>query len=99
MSYPNWAPQGNALTMEVLKRDGPGDYRPIDMRIIDLANNGQAALIKHLAVKPKWAPDGNNIVFADNKDIYSVDMKTGKITNLTNGNGKNRAPSWAPLAK
>ena len=52
---------------------------------------------------PAFSPDGNTIAFAALRgavgDIYSVDLATEKITNLTEDNFADAGPSFAPDGK
>jgi TolB protein len=50
---------------------------------------------------PSWSPRGDKIVFTmkrgrSNYDLYIYDLSKGKITKLTEHQGKNENPSWSP---
>ncbi len=49
---------------------------------------------------PALSPDGKRIAFASNRDgfwnLYTLDIPSGKITQLTNDHNYNAAPTWSP---
>lgn len=50
---------------------------------------------------PAWSPQGNLVAFAmsehrGNFDIYTLDVVTGALSQLTRGQGFNENPSWSP---
>lgn len=48
----------------------------------------------------QWSHDGTRIVFAakveNNFEIFSVEVASGRLTQLTNSAGENGDPSWSP---
>ncbi len=53
---------------------------------------------------PCWSPDETKIVFtglseAGNRDLYIIDIKTGKLTELTNDIFDDKNPSWSNNGK
>jgi TolB protein len=51
-------------------------------------------------IQPAVSPDGTRIAFASNRsgywDLYSLEIATGEITNLTNSLEYDAAPAWSP---
>ena len=52
---------------------------------------------------PSWSPDGNSIVFSgiegNSRDIFTIDMKTHAVRNLTNDPEYDEAPVYSPDGK
>ncbi len=52
---------------------------------------------------PAWSPDGKTIVFTGMKngqpDLYTLDLRTKKVTNLTNDAYSYLHPAWSPDGK
>lgn len=52
---------------------------------------------------PAWSPNGNKIAYSSKtkgvRQIWIYDFKTGKETQLTDGQGDKENPSWAPNSK
>jgi TolB protein len=51
--------------------------------------------------EPAWSPRGDVIAFSGRDerrvfDLYTVDVRTGKIARLTQDQGTNEKPAWAP---
>ncbi len=59
------------------------------------------------AYYPKWSPDGTKLLFQAvdfsegprNPDIYTLDVFTGEVTNMTNSEQPDASPSWSPDGK
>lgn len=50
---------------------------------------------------PVWAPDGRRLAFVQldrrgNSDVMILDLESGRVRRLTDGNGINTEPSWNP---
>jgi hypothetical protein len=73
----------NVLTREIEQR--------VDMNTVDEPES------------PDFSPDGRRVVFAANQggtgDIFSVDLQTEAITNLTKDDFADAGPTWAPDGK
>lgn len=50
-----------------------------------------------------WSPDARYIAYANKTgsetDIYTVELTTGNIRQITDGRGNNQSPSWSPNGK
>ena len=89
-----WSPDGlnlafisgseNNEDVCIIKKDGSN--------FINLKNYG------HSNTSPSWSSDGKEIIFVSNrtgnKQIYSVDINTKVIKQLTFSNGDNYSPTW-----
>ncbi len=51
-------------------------------------------------IDPAMSPDGKRIAFASNRDgfwnLYTLDIQSGKVVQLTNDHNYNVAPTWSP---
>lgn len=49
---------------------------------------------------PSWAPDGRHITFTSNrtgvKQLWVLDIETGRSRQLTHGSQPARNPAWSP---
>jgi TolB protein len=48
---------------------------------------------------PEWSPNGQEIAFRRDVDIYVLDVATGETRRLTNAPPLNQMPSWSPNGK
>jgi Tol biopolymer transport system component len=50
--------------------------------------------------QPAWAPDGSRIAFASargsGRDLFVVDVQSGRVSNLTRSGGWEANPAWSP---
>ena len=91
---PAWSPDGRRIAfvrggeLHVVAADGRGDRR--------LTRGGAAAS------SPAWSPDGRTIAFAAGRDILTVRVADGKLTNLTHSRKPwlgNYTPAFSPTGK
>lgn len=47
-------------------------------------------------LNPSWSPDGNKIAFDDSINIYTFDLETVELYQLTDGTMTNIRPVWSP---
>ncbi|HJW72193.1 MAG TPA: hypothetical protein VJ486_05000 [Geothrix sp.] len=72
------------------KKDGPHER-------IYPAGGGGGGMVS----SPVWSPDGKRLAFVEgdrrgNTDILVLDLASGRVRRLTDGNGINTEPSWNP---
>ncbi len=100
-SVGSWSPFGNQFIFVVYAKGRS------NLAIIDVANPGK---LHEFAVpgvpsfsNPVWSPDGNTIVVSGlvegQPDLYAYDLKTKKVTQLTNDLYAELKPSWSPDGK
>jgi len=92
---PDWSPDGSQIVF-TSDRDGTPEI------YIMGADGSDPTKISHESYcdSPVWSPDGNKIAYVVRQknefNIYLYNTKTGNVTQLTNGQGQNCDPSWAP---
>ena len=93
-----WSPDGERFAYVVF---AGGDN---EIAILDV---GRRDVVRQLAVEgigaikdPAWSPDGTRIAFAGVRggitDLYTVELATGTVTQLTNDRYADLQPSWSP---
>ncbi len=87
--------RGGGVLAFVSERSGsPGIY------VMNADGSDPRLLTDQYDTHPSWSPDGTMIAFstrrADVVAIYSIDLATNKITQLTNTERAPSAPDWAP---
>ena len=98
---PSWNPGGNQLAFVSNRAGGPQVFR--------MASNGSGATrvskTGDYNQSPDWnpgdGPRGNLIAYsgrdASNRyDIFAVDLRSGKVSRITQNPGRNLDPSWSP---
>jgi Tol biopolymer transport system component len=90
---PAWSPDGTRIAFQ---RGGALFVaRPTGENVRRLAVPGPA-------LGPAWRPDGRRIAFSNGRDIYSVDVASGKVTRLTRTTKPwlaNHTPAYSPNGK
>lgn len=99
MTSPTWSADGSKIAAVEIKRRNANDYIPVKLMSFDIANREVKVVDKGDITDTGWASTGEVITYCKNGDIYSADVGTGKITNLTKGKGSNSSPVWAPSAE
>ncbi|MFZ0952873.1 MAG: Tol-Pal system beta propeller repeat protein TolB [Candidatus Sulfotelmatobacter sp.] len=97
---PNWAPNGQFLTMAWTRKYGPGDPGSSDIYLMDIASK-QWVQLTHDGGRndfPFWAPDGRHIVFQSSRsgkeEIWMMLADGTKLHQLT-FTGRNTQPNWS----
>ena len=111
----DWADQPRVTTRLNHEADGVGYLEPGYAHIFVVpAEGGTARQVTsgdyHHSGTPSWTKDGRTLIFSANRhnnweyerrnsEIYSVDVKTGEITALTDRFGPDRSPVVSPDGK
>jgi hypothetical protein len=93
-----WDPDGARFALATIRKGRPA------ITILDIANGTATREIPlaHLdeAYSPTWAPDAHAIAFAALKggvtDLYTVDLGSAAVTQLTNDPYADLQPAWSP---
>ncbi len=93
----SFSPDGNSIAAFARREGG------FSLILIDVLNGGLRKIIDMEVEQqrsPSWHPDGQSIVFSGNLngqfDIFSIDIDTLDITNLTNDDFFDAAPVFSP---
>lgn len=108
----SWAPSVKVIDKMSFRNDGAGFRDPGYNHLFVLSADGgtprQITTGDHNHTGPlAWSPDGSRIFFASNlqddaeydpmeSEIWSIDVATGSMTQLTDRNGPDRAPVVSP---
>jgi TolB protein len=94
-----WAPDSKRLALF----DGP------NLSLVNPDGTNRQPLYSlaksHLGIDPAWSPDGAKIVCASlvpgepSAEVWTVEVKEGRATQLTNLGGTNILPRWSPDGK
>ena len=97
---PNWAPNGQFLTLAWVRKYGPGAPGASDIYLMDIASK-QWVQLTHDGGRndfPWWSPDGRHIVFQSSRsgkeEIWSMLADGTKVQQLT-FTGRNSQPNWS----
>jgi TolB protein len=97
---PNWAPNGQFLTLAWTRKYGPGEPGSSDIYLMDIASK-QWVQLTHDGGRndfPWWAPDGRHIVFQSSRsgkeEIWMMLADGSKLHQLT-FTGRNSQPNWS----
>ena len=104
MTVRQWLPDGGKIAL--VSDDGKQEA----IYIMNLDGTGQERMTdeQHKYIHPNWSADSTKLIFCSDDDlrppkknvseIYSLDIKTRKLTTLISG-GTNTYPSWSPDGK
>ncbi|MCA1657641.1 MAG: hypothetical protein LC713_08060, partial [Actinobacteria bacterium] len=106
---PSWSPDGTSLAFDTDKRPDGFSYGGPNIWTMKADGSNRVQLTDDAAsFDPDWAPDNSKIAYVStreggnnlgDKDIFSVNVGGGGITNLTRTpNVDETQPSWAPDA-
>src|SRR6185295_6435399 len=93
-----FSPDGNTIALFVKRESGRS------LALLDVLKGGIRRIIEMKDIEqqlsPAWSPDGKRIVFSGLKggqyDIYSIDLDSFEVTNLTNDAVFDGAPTYSP---
>jgi len=95
---PSWAPSGDRLVFVSTANGLAGLF------ILTLGAGVPSPLVadSSTAVEPSWSPDGTLVAFASTRagggatNLYTVDVATHAIAQVTHGAGTDGQPTWLP---
>lgn len=91
-AYPDVSPDGSTVAFHTYLQ---GRYVLASVSI-----NGASPTIYVPGNFPKWHPSGNKLAFSRQVNgkwqIFTLDLSTGQVTQLTSGKDNNTFPSWSP---
>lgn len=103
VKYISWAPDGTrvAFTREVLEE--PKQDHDIYLLNIETRELEQLTNTPFGEQEISWSPMGDKIAYhgtIDGKDdIYTIDIKSGVVSKITNSEGYHGEPGWIPIYK
>ncbi len=92
--WPVWSPKGDRILFLSDREEGSTDKNVYTMNAD--GNNVERITFDHNVAHAAWSPDGSQIVFAANGEIYILPLSTGVPTKLTDNSAYDDYPSWSP---
>lgn len=99
---PSWSPDGKKIVVATENVVNPGGRTTTStLWIVDAATGEKRQLTTTDAVQPAWSPDGKwvacwNITEGGQRDLYVVNVSSGKSTRLTSDKAVDWNPQWSP---
>lgn len=97
----SWSPDGNRLVF--MSNGGSGNY---DLYLLPVLGDETTIRLTEHPEKdshPHWSPDSNRLVFVSGRtgtaEIYTMDLETRQVTQLTFGHKTFLYPQWSPDGK
>jgi tol-pal system beta propeller repeat protein TolB len=95
--FPLWSPDGSRIAFG---SQVSGDHW--ELWVMDADGTNQRQLATNIVAKGhrQWSPDGRSIVFAasvnGDREVFTVEVGSGRVTRLTNVSGEDGDPAWSP---
>jgi len=103
VDYPSWSPDGKLIAASLAENCTPSvttcNY---DIYVMNADGTNRKKITDTTASEwvPVWAPDGQRIAFASDRDddgeIYVMDKDGSNVLQLTNNKGYDGSPRWSP---
>ena len=89
--WARWAPDGWHIVFQS-NRDGN-----FELYVMNADGTGVTRLTNYSGVDqfPDWSPNGQEIAFRRDTDIYVLDLRSGELRRLTNAPPLNQMPAWS----
>jgi Tol biopolymer transport system component len=97
-SQPVWSPNGKQIAFisnRNLPAGAPADSKNLWVVNVDGTNLRQLTS-SGVNNNPSWSPDGKQIAFQSDRQLLTVDIATGRFTEITDGVKASFAPDWNP---
>jgi len=98
-NYPAWSRDGKELAYMAPDKNGK-EF----VWIMDADGSNQRQLTD--GTQPRWSPDGKRLVYSKmtqgkekNRDIYTIEIETNTISQITSENTAEFSPDWGPDGK
>lgn len=95
-NYPAWSPKGDELAYTAPDKNG-NEY----IWIMQSDGSNQRQLTE--GTQPRWSPDGKKLVYSKitqgkvkNRDIYTIEIESNTISQITSENTAEFSPDWGP---
>ncbi|MCK5740205.1 PD40 domain-containing protein [bacterium] len=108
-----WTPDGKSVLFASRRYFAYPSHRLSSLYVVPVTGGNPKIAFSEYAAQGKYSPDGQTIVFTDgridryrkhyhgsgNSNVWKVDLKTEQYTQLTDYNGNDMLPMWAPTGE
>jgi len=94
---PAWSPDGKWIAYWHYEPTQADSLYPTGLYTVDTGGLQRKILRKGIALNPDWSPDGTRMVFDNGANIFTLEINTLRVAQLTSGSG-HHFPSWASNA-